>query len=61
MNPLAFQKVTLVAPDGREFVAEDPVTLNDMIYGRGYKPKAMKAETAIAKAADQHGDVRKSR
>lgn len=31
--------VVLISPDGEETEATDPVAINNLIYGAGYKPK----------------------
>ena len=35
--------VTLIDPDGNEVTVSDPATVNNLVFGRGYKPKDKKA------------------
>lgn len=52
------QNTTLIAPDGREYVTSDPVELNNLVYGQGYRIKSGRSYDTVvasgsgAKAAD---------
>lgn len=49
---MAFQKITLVSPDGRDYSCESAVEFNNLI-NKGYKPKQnIKPETVLARAAE---------
>lgn len=50
---MSFKKITLVAPDGREYTTDSAVEFNNLT-NKGYKPKAnIKPETVLARAADK--------
>ncbi|GAY12035.1 hypothetical protein [Pseudonocardia sp. N23] len=41
------QNTTLVHPDGREYQTSDPVELNNLVYGQGYRIKSGKSYDAV--------------
>lgn len=45
--------VTLVAPDGAEVAVDNPVSVNSLVFGSGYKPKGkLTVDQALAQLAD---------
>lgn len=40
--------VTLTSPDGVDVEATDPATVNNLVYGAGYKPRSGSIDDAIA-------------
>lgn len=50
------EPITLISPDGREFVATDEVQYNDLVIGRGYTPKSAQ-QKATPPATRQRKDT----
>ncbi|MBN9108566.1 MAG: hypothetical protein J0I34_07265 [Pseudonocardia sp.] len=52
------QNTTLIAPDGREYVTSDPIELNNLVYGQGYRIKSGRSYDTIVNAGAKDGDAK---
>jgi hypothetical protein len=54
------QNTTLIHPDGREYVTSDPVEMNNLVYGQGYRIKSGRSydATVAAGSGGKAGDAK---